>query len=109
MCPHRWPQSRRGAFSRIHPRFSHRCTCILSYPSPDRCPFRTALPIARPPVGAAKSIVDRSLRALLRDWRLKRAVSLWDALPSYSTGVQTFKASGSQTERAALWLIDRGA
>ena len=30
-------------------------------------------------------------------------------LPSYSTGVQTFKASGSQTERAALWLIDRGA
>lgn len=56
-----------------------------------------------------KSIVDRSLRALLRDWRLKRAVSLWDELPSYSTGVQTFKASGSQTERAALWLIDRGA
>lgn len=56
-----------------------------------------------------KSIVDRSLRALLRDWRLKRAVSPWDALPSYSTGVQTFKASGSQTERAALWLIDHGA
>ena len=56
-----------------------------------------------------KSIVDRSLRALLRDWRLKRAVSLWDELPSYSTGVQSFKASGSQTERAALWLIDRGA
>ena len=56
-----------------------------------------------------KSIVDRSLRALLRDWRLKRAVSLWDELPSYSTGVQSFRASGSQTERAALWLIDRGA
>lgn len=56
-----------------------------------------------------KSIVDRSMRALLRDWRLKRAVSLWDELPSYSTGVQSFKASGSQTERAALWLIDRGA
>ena len=58
---------------------------------------------------AVKSIVDRSLRALLRDWRLKRAVSMWDELPSYSTGVQSFKANGSQTERAALWLIDRGA
>lgn len=54
-----------------------------------------------------KSILARSMRVLMRDWRLKRDIALWDELPSYSTGLQAFRANGSQTERAALWLAER--
>lgn len=54
-----------------------------------------------------KSIIARSMRVLLRDWRLKRDIALWDELPSYSTSLQAFRANGSQTERAALWLAER--
>ena len=56
--------------------------------------------------GEVKSIQDRSLRRLLYDRKLKRAVTVWDAMPTYSVGVAAFRQYGSQTERAAQWLTE---
>lgn len=77
-----------------------------------RCRYRDGLTVAETAeqtgmsAGEVKSIQDRSLRRLLYDRKLKRAVTVWDALPTYSVGVAAFKQYGSQTERAAQWLAE---
>lgn len=70
-------------------------------------------------VGAAMGVNHQRARTLAlegvwkmrKDEQLCREVALYDFLPSYSTGFAAFTQSGSQTERAALWLIEheRGA
>ena len=56
--------------------------------------------------GQVQSALYKSLKWLRSDTQLRDAVSLWDDMPTYGTGVSTFRQSGSQTERAAMWLLE---
>ena len=56
--------------------------------------------------GQVQSALYKSLKLLRSDTQLQSAVSLWDDMPSYGTGVSSFKQHGSQTERSALWLVE---
>ena len=56
--------------------------------------------------GQVQSALYKSLKRLRSDTQLRDAVSLWDDMPTYGTGVSTFKQRGSQTERAAIWLVE---
>ena len=56
--------------------------------------------------GQVQSALYKSLKRLRSDTQLRDAVSLWDDMPTYGTGVSTFKQRGSQTERAAIWLLE---
>lgn len=53
-----------------------------------------------------QNIQRTAMRVLRRDRTLKKAVYLYDAMPSYGTGFSTFNVSGSATERGAMWLIE---
>lgn len=56
--------------------------------------------------GQVQSALYKSLKQLRADTQLMEAVSLWDDMPTYGTGVSTFRQSGSQTERSAMWLVE---
>lgn len=92
------------------------CEAIERLPAPEREALQrvdlsgqTATQAAQS-LGVSVSAVSanraKGLRKLRRDGDLKRRLLLGDWIPTFSVGYGAFSREGSQTERAALWLIE---